>query len=105
MPFTLGFETYVDLIDHYGRHGQELGALDPVDYERMADEFMGQPPADPALVLQCRRRNGDLVRYNQVTEEFGVLRRDLVIKSYYRADPQVHKCENNLVYFRQECRK
>ena len=43
--------------------------------------------------------------YNPSTEEFGVLERTRVIKTYYKPDPADHLKANNLVYFWLECRK
>jgi len=45
------------------------------------------------------------VIYNEFSQEFGVLRKDGIIKTYYIPDPAVHGKANNLIYFFAECRK
>jgi filamentous hemagglutinin len=91
------------LIDHFDHHGIDLGLPDEVEYLRSADVFLGGPR--PETTWECRRRNGDLLRYNPLTEEFGVLRPDNAISTYYLPDPAVHRCPNNGEYFRRECHK
>ncbi|MGH9892377.1 MAG: hypothetical protein ACREA0_10410 [bacterium] len=103
MPFTKGFETPEDLTDHFIRH-PEFGVATELEYLELADTFLGGP-LDPVTTRQCMRSNGDLLRYNEATEEFGVLRRDGIIKTYFRPDPAEHSQGSNLTYFFSECRK
>ena len=40
-PFTRGFNSPAQLLDHFQSHGGDFGAKDAEDYQRMADEFLG----------------------------------------------------------------
>lgn len=53
-------------------------------------------------VMQAVRKNGDIVRYNPKTKQFGVVRKDGVIRTYFKPDPAKHKLKTNEDYFRQE---
>lgn len=101
-PFTRGFLTTDELVHHFFEHRAEFGVPDACTYLLMADRFLGQ---SLGRALECTRRNGDLVRYNPSTEEFGVLGRDRVIRTYFKPDPYWHCEPDNLVYFQAECRK
>jgi hypothetical protein len=57
-----------------------LGCAINLTYEAKADAFLGGPLG--VAVAECTRPNGDRVRYNQVTQEFGVLRQDGTIATY-----------------------
>jgi pyocin large subunit-like protein len=50
-------------------------------------------------ILTTVRPNGDTVRFNPTTDEFGILGRDGVIRTYYRTDPSEHGYPTNLDYF------
>lgn len=102
MAFTRGFAIRSYLADHHARHGAQLGAADVSQYQEMADTFLGGP-RDASTTLECIRRNGDRLRYNQVTEEFGILTSLGVIRTYYKADPTVHGYPHNLAYFLAKC--
>lgn len=104
MLVTLGFMTPEDLADHFTKHHAEFGFESEMEYLVAADAFLGRS-LDLATTGQCHRRNGDLLRYNPSTEEFGVLGSNRVIKTYCKPDPVDHRQPNNLVYFRLECRK
>ena len=101
--YTSGFNTAVDLTSHFGDHGADFGASNEVQYERLADDFCGAPL--PSGALECRRRNGDIVRYNPMTDEFGVLSRLGVVRTYYKPNPVVHGCLTNEDYFHQTCKR
>ena len=88
------------LEDHYERHGADFGATDAVDYERRADGFLtGQRNSD---TLERVRENGDVVRYNPNTDEFGVVSKDGVLRTYFKPDPSVHGRPSNLDYFNEQ---
>ena len=100
MPYTLGFDPIL-LPRHYADHGPDFAAATAADYERLADQFLGGPPTD--ATRESRRVNGDFVRYNEVTEEFGILSAANVIRTYYKPDPAIHGFPSNLHYFWAEC--
>jgi pyocin large subunit-like protein len=78
MPFRNNDE----LRRHFFNHRAEFGAASSLEYERLAEAFLCGPlPQDTA---ECTRPGGGLVRYNEITREFGVLRADGFIATYYR---------------------
>jgi filamentous hemagglutinin len=85
------------LLDHFERHGADFGAISPSEYGRMASDFLRQSNSE--FVLEKMRANGDIVRYSPSTEEFGILSKDGVIRTYYKPDPSVHGLKTNLDYF------
>ena len=40
---TSGFQTPIELDDHFQKHGQEFGVQASTDYEILADEFLSGP--------------------------------------------------------------
>jgi pyocin large subunit-like protein len=104
VAFTLGYPTAATLTEKFTKHGRDLGLATEQEYLDAADTFLGGP-LDATATWECRRRNGDLIRYNEATGEFGVLGTNRVIKTYFIPDPAVHRKPNNLEYFRAECRK
>jgi hypothetical protein len=105
--FTLGFETPGKRADHFKEHvvigGEFPGITSVLEYERLAIAFFGEI-IDGVILLECVRWwNGDVVRYNTVTNEFGVARANGIIKSYYKPDPSFHSFATNLDYFLDQC--
>jgi len=74
------------------------------EYEALADTFLGGPN-DPNTLECIRRRDGALLRYNPVTNEYGVLRKNGIIKTYFKPDVARHKKPTNFDYFIEECAK
>jgi len=67
MPFANTWERDT----HYARHGNEFGAADPAEYEKMADMFMSDPMAETAH--ECFRPRGrDRLRFDFGTYIEGV---------------------------------
>jgi filamentous hemagglutinin len=99
----MGFRTAILRADHFQKHGADFSAATDQEYEQLADTFCGGPTAPS--VLQGTRRNGDRVLYDPLTEEFGVVDSQGCIRTYFKADPQVHGHPSNLDYFIVECAK
>lgn len=102
MPYTSGFKTIYKLRSHFQSHGSDFAAVDDAAYLHMADTFLGVPKTMD--MLECIRSNGDRVRYNKVTFEFGVVDRDNFIRTYYkRVTPSVYypTAED---FMREKCR-
>ncbi|MNI14259.1 hypothetical protein D3C73_675120 [compost metagenome] len=91
------FADQAKLDDHYARHGNDFGAKNALEYQAQADKFL--TAAKPAGVLEKARANGDIVRYNPNTDEFGVVSSGGSIRTYYKPDPAVHGKASNLDYF------
>jgi filamentous hemagglutinin len=91
------------LLDHFDKHRHEFPpGMTIGEYETRARAFLsGDAPPD---VLQCRRKNGDIVRYDPSTEEMGVLSSSGVIRTYFIPQPMVsHRFASNEEYFRHTC--
>lgn len=100
-----GFAGLGSRADHFKSHRDDFPtAASDLDYERMAKAFL--TAALSATLLECvRSSNGDVIRFNTVTQEFAVMRADGVIKTFYKADPRWHGFGRNLRYFQVECSK
>jgi filamentous hemagglutinin len=85
------------LQDHFNRHGGDFGARTAAEYEAQANTFLNGPRGPG--VLEKTRPNGDIVRYNPATDEFGVVKPDGTIRTYYKPDPARHGRPTNLDYF------
>jgi len=104
MPYTSGFRTRERLENHFDFHGDEFGAADEEDYERMADTFAGGPSAE--TTLECVRvLDGAVVRWDRVTQEFAIVSADGFIQTYFKPDPRDHGLSSNRAYFDRECRR
>jgi len=103
VPLTLGFLDRASLADHHKSHRGEFGWISEEKYAAQADMFLGQP-LNPVTQKEGTRKNGDTVRLDMATGEFGVLLKSGYIKTYFRADPRIHRKATNLEYF-LECLK
>lgn len=97
------FGSEAQLKDHFDRHGGDFGAKDAGDYQSKAAGFLTGAPKDG--VQQFTRKNGDVVRFDPKTNEFGVVKKDGTIKTYYKPDPQVHHHATNQDYFNEQKNK
>ncbi|MFX8922153.1 hypothetical protein ABTN04_18870, partial [Acinetobacter baumannii] len=79
------------------------GAASAEQYEAQAAAFLTNPL--PKSVLQLIRDNGDIVRYNPITEEFSIISKDHVIRSYYKLDTTKHPFRTNLEYFYSQIKR
>lgn len=92
------FATANKRLQHFGNHGVEFGASDEFHYERMADAFITGPKQHNTL--ECKRpRENDIIRYNFMSNEFGVLSYDGYIRTYFKPDPLGHHLPRNLDYY------
>jgi len=94
------FGSQARLDDHFKRHGHDFGATSAAQYQRQASKFLTEN-LGPAT-LEKTRKNGDVVRYNPNTDEFGVVSKSGVIRTYYKPDPAVHSRSSNLEYFNEQ---
>jgi hypothetical protein len=110
---TCGFLNAKQLNRHYAEHGADFGAASPQEYGTLADAFLGG--VKPAHVHECKRSAGDTVRFDPVTEAYGVLDSNGIIRTYFKPVPcssvpahqrraiqQAGRCHghpNNLLYF------
>jgi pyocin large subunit-like protein len=116
---TKGFLNSAQLQYHFQEHGMDFSAKNVKDYERMADVFLGDGLAPNAR--ECMRRQGDKVRFNPHTDEYGVIDTSGVIRTYFKPTPcasiptpqraavaQSGRCHgqlSNTLYFQSECKR
>jgi pyocin large subunit-like protein len=99
VPYTRGFRTVDDLRRHFIKHGADFACATSLSYEALADAFLGGPLGQD--VAECTRPGGDRVRYNQVTQAFGVLGADGFIRTYLILK---RNAVHNQTYFQEQCR-
>jgi uncharacterized protein YjbJ (UPF0337 family) len=92
-----GFANSILLEDHFLRHGSLVGASTLDEYEQLAIKFLSNDKT--GSVLEYTRKNGDLVRFDQATEEFGIVTSDGTIRTYYKPEPSAHSFPTNLDYY------
>ena len=114
LPRTRGFSDAVERASHYSDHGGDFAAINEAVYEAMADRFMGK--AMTVQMHECPRRSGDRVRFDRVTNEFGVVSSAGIIRTYYVPKPcaslplgvrkiRCHKFPSNMQYVIDTCSK
>ena len=105
MPLiSQGFATDALLSDHFTKHSAVLGVTTEQEYLERADAFCAGDKSNE--VAECtRQRDGDRIRYNRTTEEYGVLRSDNIIRTYYKLTVAIAKYGSGYAYFIAECAK
>jgi hypothetical protein len=81
---------------HFKRHGRDFSAATPSEYEDQAASFL--TTEGNTDILQTNR-DGTIIRFNPVTDEFGILGPDGQIHTYYRPNPAIHGYPTNRDYF------
>ena len=106
MPYTQGFDPGRDR-EHYDKHvvqQGEFGGITLQQYCDMADRFLGCP-LDSTTTYECTTWDGAVIRYNDVTREFGILALGGAIRTYFKATPRRHGFPTNLEYFLWRCQQ
>jgi len=98
---TVPFRDAIDLQQHFGDHGHEFGIITELAYEARADAFLFGPRA--ATTMECFRPQGGRARYDTVTQEYGTVRRDGTIATYFIPNPAIHGEPSNLAYYHKHC--
>ncbi|MEU0150263.1 polymorphic toxin-type HINT domain-containing protein [Streptomyces sp. NPDC006288] len=84
-------------LGHWGKHKGDYPHLkNAKQYVEDAQRFMRSQ--DPWIQTKVRG-NGDVVRYNRATENFGIMTPSGEIRTYYKPDPNVHGYRTNQDYF------
>ena len=102
-----------ELARHYAKHKADFPGITEAQYEKLAAGFLlGQPTQS---MLECQRKKGDMLRYDSITKEFGVLSADGIIRSYFKPAPCAslavalpggcHGHPTNEDYFHAECKR
>ena len=116
---TKGFLNPRQLNRHFAMHGADFGASGASAYEMLADMFLGGARVSP--IQECTRGRGDIVRFNPLTDEYGVADSNGTIRTYFKPVPcsslsgaikisminsgRCHRHASNLLYFQSECMK
>jgi hypothetical protein len=95
---------------HYDMHAGRLQTLLPnrdfsseKEYEENAVRFMWGECTEN--MRQCRNSRGDVVRFDTITEEFGIRSSDGYVRTYYIPNPLEHQRTSNASYFVSNCVK
>lgn len=101
---ALRFRTRLRRDQHFDDHGEEVGAVDEADYETKAAGFLDGPV--PGNTNECiRKSDGARIRWNYVTQEFGIVSADGFIQTYFEPDPKWHGTSTNRAYYDWECNR
>ena len=86
---------------HFADHAARMGIQTELEYELLAKMFLNRPVG--GTLLSKIRSNGDVVRFDTVTEHFGVKAPDGRIRTFYKPErgvgPDQHSYPTNLDYF------
>ena len=102
-----------ELAIHHARHGFQFPGKSDVEYEKLAERFLLSQPGP--TTMECLRSAGDRIRYDTLTEEFGVMSKQGKIRSYFYATPcwtltdktrgRCHGYSDNITCFNERCQK
>lgn len=96
------FRDASDLQQHFEDHHTEFVGVDTVDvYLARAEAFLNGPMG--ADTLECNRPQGGRCRFDTVTQEYGTVRADGTIATYFIPNPAIHGYATNLDYYRSKC--
>jgi pyocin large subunit-like protein len=109
---TRGFASHTHLLSHFGDHASDFSVSTLMEYEELADHFLSKPSTPD--MHECPRKQGDKVRFDKKTNEFGVIGSDGVIRTYFipkkcsmvpKVIPRIkcHKFATNLEYAKSQC--
>lgn len=108
MAFTGQFLDEIELVIHFRKHraefSSEWGITTKEAYLARAVLFLGEPKPDYTLE-RLRPRDRDTLRYNYVTQEFGIVNEDGFILTYFILGTNEHGFSTNRSYFNFECSK
>jgi pyocin large subunit-like protein len=86
------------------KHGSEFGISKESQYEAAAVSFLCYPKR--ATTIERKRSKGDTVRFDPVTNEFGISAADGTIRTYFKPVAGIsHPEPTNLDYFYAQCLK
>ncbi len=89
---------------HYFDHALDFGPISQKEYLQKARSFLNKT-ADGIILQEGRRglgwgwSTGDRIRFDVITQEFGIATRDGYIRTYYIPEPTSHGYPTNLDYF------
>lgn len=90
-----------------------------MEYQTLADAFWSDPK--PAHVHECRRRRGDIIRFDPTSQTFSAVDNKSVIRTFFKPIPcgsitiaqraamrnagRCHDYADNLLYFQARCKQ
>ena len=77
-----GFRTQELFRDHYAKHGREFGNIPADEYLRQAQSLRDAPLS--ATVLEIRRKDGVVSRFDKATGSFIAFNADGTIRTFFR---------------------
>ncbi|MBU2895225.1 pre-toxin TG domain-containing protein [Vibrio hepatarius] len=87
-------------LGHWKKHGAEFPELQNAKkYVEATNNFLNHPPTG---TLTKTRSNGDVVRYNEQSNTFGVMTKEGTPRTMFKPDPKQHGFETNLEYFNDQ---
>lgn len=86
---------------HFQRHRREFSFETAEEYELAAIAFFAAP-LSPTL-LECARPSLDIVRFDMVTDHFGVLAGAMFLRTFYHLSTT--RGETKRGYFSRQCSK
>jgi filamentous hemagglutinin len=100
---SVPFRSPNDSRQHFSDHAAEfVGIVTEADYILLAEAFMNGPKS--ASTLECNRPQGGRARYDSVTQEYGSVRADGTIATYFIPNPAIHGLPSNLDYYLLHCK-
>ena len=84
---------------HYDKHVTEQGEFGNISKEEYLNKANDFIKSDGADVLTKTASNGDVLKWNKLTDEFSIVTKDGVIRTYHRLNPEIHGEGSNLDYW------
>lgn len=114
IPKTRGFQNRTKREEHFLDHGHDFACKNSSRYEALADAFLAGKRN--TTTLECRRPQGDILRFDEASNAYGILDSGMIIRSYYKPVPYstlpagsaragTHNRPTNLDYFLEECKR
>lgn len=92
----VGFRSATRLDEHFRKHGREFGDVDRARYLLLAQTLRDAPVGGD--ILEARRADGVITRFDRSTGGFIAFNRDLTIRTFFRPD-------DGIAYFRRQARR
>jgi pyocin large subunit-like protein len=92
----VGFASRRKLVEHYEKHGREFGSVSADEYLRRAQELRDR--AGGGDVLEAKRADGVVTRFDRRTGAFLAFNSDLTIRTFFKPNA-------GEAYFRRQARR
>ena len=90
------FENIKKYYKHYNKHKVEFGNITEFEYLQKANNFINSSGKN---VLSRTASNGDILQFNTKTNEFSIVTKEGIIRTYHKLNPEIHKQGTNLDYW------